>query len=262
MKLTSMYLVMGLTLLFSCKEKGSIKKQVKRDLLFEDNFDKITLSNKTWNYDLGDGCPNLCGWGNNERQIYTKENVAVKNGKLVIKATQKDSTYYSGKIHTKDKFEFQYGIVEVKAKLPEGHGLWPAIWMLGNDIDTKGWPACGEIDIMEYVGKEPQTLYTSLHTPSSYGNTINSKKTSVKNIEDGFHIYKTQWTAEAITFYIDDRKVYEYAPEQKDDKTWPYNKPFYIIINTAIGGNFGGPEVDDSIFPRDFEVDYIRVYKV
>ena len=95
MKLTSMYLVMGLTLLFSCKEKGSIKKQVKRDLLFEDNFDKITLSNKTWNYDLGDGCPNLCGWGNNERQIYTKENVAVKNGKLVIKATQKDSTYYS-----------------------------------------------------------------------------------------------------------------------------------------------------------------------
>ena len=115
---------------------------------------------------------------------------------------------------------------------------------------------------MEYVGKEPSTLYTSLHTPSSFGNTINSKKTLVKNLEKGFHIYKTKWTKESIRFYVDDNLVYEYAPIQKDEKTWPYNKPFYMIINTAIGGNFGGPKVDDTIFPKDFKVDYIKVYSI
>lgn len=157
--------------------------------------------------------------------------------------------------------EFQYGTVEVRAQLPRGHGLWPAIWMLGNDIDTNIWPGCGEIDIMEYVGREPHTIYTSLHTPASYGNTINSQKTRIENIEEGFHVYKAHWTNEAIAFYIDDAHVYTFSPSEKNDKTWPYDKPFYMLINMAIGGNFGGPDVDDSIFPQEFIVDYIKVYK-
>jgi len=138
--------------------------------------------------------------------------------------------------------------------------LWPAIWMLGNDIESIGWPACGEIDVMEYVGKKPGVIYTSMHTPSSHGNTINSEQTSIHNVEEDFHIYKMNWTQNAITFFVDENKVYEYAPTEKNEKTWPYDKPFYLILNVAIGGDFGGPEVDQSIFPKDFKVDYIKVY--
>ncbi|QMU63025.1 MAG: family 16 glycosylhydrolase [Flavobacteriaceae bacterium] len=250
-KLTS-FITILLPFIISCSEK---------EVIFEDHFSSQTLDESSWNYDIGDGCPNLCGWGNNERQLYTKENVSVKNGNLVITATKKDTAYYSGKIHTKQKVAFQYGIVEVRAKLPLGSGLWPAIWMLGNDIDENGWPNCGEIDIMEYVGKEPHTLYTSLHTPDSFGNTINSKKTIKENLEEGFHIYKTNWTKDEISFYLDDELVYTFSPEIKNIKNWPFNKPFYIVLNLAVGGNFGGPEVDDSIFPQKFIIDYVKVYK-
>jgi beta-glucanase (GH16 family) len=242
---------------FSCKEKAKEEK-----LIFFEDFKSEVLDETHWNYDLGNGCPNLCGWGNNERQFYTKKNIRLDNGNLIITATKTDSIYESGKIHTKSKIEFQYGTVEVRAKLPSGHGLWPAIWMLGNDINEIGWPACGEIDIMEYVGREPNIIYTSLHTPDSHGNTVNSKKTNLNNAEEGFHTYKTVWTKDFIEFYIDDTKVYTFSPEIKDDKTWPYNKPFYIILNLAIGGNFGGPEVDDSIFPQEFIIDYIKVYSL
>lgn len=238
----------------SCKTKTP-------KVIFEDHFDGSVLNQNYWNYDIGNGCPELCGWGNNERQIYTKKNVKVSDGKLIITATKKDTVYQSGKIHTKKKIEFQYGTVEVRAKLPIGHGLWPAIWMLGNDIDKNTWPGCGEIDIMEYVGKEPHTIYNSLHTPSSYGNTVNSKKTFKKDIEKGFHTYKTIWTKDFIEFYIDDEKVYTFSPKEKNEKTWPYNKPFYLILNLAIGGNFGGPEVDDSIFPKEFQIDYVKIYQ-
>ncbi len=247
--------------LFSCKnENKEMKIKKESALIFEEDFNKNSLNTSVWNYDLGDGCPQLCGWGNNERQLYTTENVSVENGELIIKATKKDSLYQSGKIHTKNNFEFQYGTVEVKANLPTGHGLWPAIWMLGNDIETIGWPACGEIDVMEYVGKKPSVIYTSMHTPSSHGNTVNSKQTAIQNIEEDFHIYKMDWTEKAITFFIDGKEVYEYAPEDKNEKTWPYNKPFYLILNMAIGGDFGGPKVDDAIFPKDFKIDYIKVY--
>ncbi|WP_299716139.1 glycoside hydrolase family 16 protein [uncultured Tenacibaculum sp.] len=254
---TPILLTALLILLLSCETKKETEK-----LIFHQDFNAQKLDTSLWNFDLGNGCPNLCGWGNNERQLYTKENVSVKDGKLVIKATKQDSSYFSGKIHTKSKFEFTYGTIEVKAKLPQGHGLWPAIWMLGHDIDKNTWPACGEIDIMEYVGKEPHTIYTSLHNSSSYGNTINSKKTRKKNIEEGFHIYKTEWSKDAIVFYIDGEKVYTYSPNEKDEKNWPYDKPFYLILNLAIGGNFGGPEVDDNIFPQEFIIDYIKVYSL
>lgn len=247
------FFIYALILIASCSDA--------QELIFEEQFEGNQLSEEFWNYELGDGCPNLCGWGNNERQIYTKKNVEVSNGNLIITASKNNTLYESGRITTKKKIEFQYGTVEVRAKLPEGHGLWPAIWMLGNDIDTNTWPGCGEIDIMEYVGREPSIIYTSLHTPDSFGDTLNSKKTTIDNIEEGFHTYKTNWTKESITFYIDGTEVYSFSPDEKNDKTWPFDKPFYVLINMAIGGNFGGPEVDDSIFPREFIIDYVKIYK-
>ena len=229
-------------------------------LVFEEHFDGNQLNEVYWNYELGDGCPNLCGWGNNERQIYNKANAVVDNGHLIISATKKGEVYNSSRITTKGKMEFQYGSIEVRAKLPKGKGIWPAIWMLGNDIDTNTWPACGEIDIMEYVGKQPGVIYNSLHTPDSYGATINSKQTHIADVENDFHVYRTDWTADKISFYIDSKEVYTFKPMTKNAQTWPFDKPFYLIINMAIGGHFGGPEVDDNIFPQDFIVDYVKVY--
>ena len=156
----------------------------------------------SWNFETGDGCPHLCGWGNNERQIYTKENHRIKDGLLFISARMEGETYTSTKITTKGKKEFKYGKIEVRAKLPLGVGLWPAFWMLGANIDLVGWPDCGEIDILEYVGKEPEYIFTSLHTRDSHGITLNTRKDIVKGIEEGFHTYAINWTEESIDFLI------------------------------------------------------------
>jgi beta-glucanase (GH16 family) len=233
----------------------------QRKLVWEENFNGTSLNEANWNYEIGNGCPDVCGWGNNERQIYTTKNHSVKNGFLIIEAKKQDSLYTSTRITTFGKREFQYGRIEARAKLPIGKGIWPAFWMLGSSIKTLGWPKAGEIDIMEYVGKNPQTLYTTLHTEDSHGNSINAKVTKIPNIEEGFHLFAIDWTKESISFYVDDLLVYTFNPALKNENTWPYDHPFYIIINMAIGGNFGGPEVDDTIFPQQYIVDYVKVYQ-
>ena len=233
----------------------------KRKLVWEENFNVNSLDEKVWNYELGDGCPDLCGWGNNERQIYTNQNHSIKDGNLLIEAKKTADNYSSTRITTQGKKEFLYGRIEARAKLPVGKGIWPAFWMLGNNIKSIGWPKCGEIDILEYVGREPHFVYTSLHTESSFGNTINTKKTKIDTIEEGFHIFAIDWTKEKIEFFVDNKSVYTYNPKLKNEATWPYNQPFYIVVNMAIGGNFGGHEVDDTIFPQQFLIDYIRVYQ-
>lgn len=233
----------------------------KRKLVWEENFKDNSLNDKVWNYDLGDGCPEICGWGNNERQIYTNQNHSIKNGNLLIEARKTGDNYSSTRITTQGKKEFLYGRIEARAKLPVGKGIWPAFWMLGNNIKSVGWPKCGEIDILEYVGREPHFVYTSLHTESSFGNTINTKKTKIDTIEEGFHIFAIDWTKDKIEFFVDNESVYTYNPKLKNDATWPYNQPFYIVVNMAIGGNFGGHEVDDTIFPQQFLIDYIKVYQ-
>lgn len=230
-------------------------------VIFEDNFEGEELNLENWNYEEGDGCPDLCGWGNNERQIYNRKYVSVEDGKLVIEAVKKGDQYFSGKINSKDKMEFQYGTIETRLKLPEGHGIWPAVWMLGTNISEVGWPASGELDLMEYVGREPNTIYSSLHTPASHGDTENSKKTVIEDIEEGYHIFKTIWSAENIQYFIDGKHVYTFTPKAYDDNHYPFRHPFYFLINMAVGGNFGGPEVDDSILPVKFYVDYIKVTK-
>jgi beta-glucanase (GH16 family) len=238
-----------------------LAQEAKRKLVWEENFDKPILDETVWNYELGDGCPNLCGWGNNERQIYTTQNHEIVNGKFIIHAKKEGNVYSSTKITTKDKKVFQYGRMEARAKLPVGHGIWPAFWMLGQNITQVGWPKCGEIDILEYIGREPQMVFTTLHTQASHGNTINTKKTKIPEIEEGFHVFALDWSKDKMDFFVDDVLVYTFQPEIKNEDTWPFNNPFYFIVDVAIGGNFGGPAVDDTVFPQDFIIDYIKVYQ-
>lgn len=232
-----------------------------KKLIWEENFNGSELNTTIWNFELGDGCPSICGWGNNEKQSYTNSNHIVSNGMLTIEIKKENENYTSTRITTAKKKEFQYGRIEARAKIPVGKGIWPAFWMLGSNIKEIGWPKCGEIDILEYVGREPHMAYTSLHTQDSHGNTINTKKTTISNIEEGFHLYAIDWTKDKIVFLIDDKEVYTFQPAPKNENTWPFNQPFYIIVNAAVGGNFGGHEIDDTIFPQKFEIDYIRVYQ-
>ncbi|WP_395067008.1 family 16 glycosylhydrolase [Flavobacterium sp.] len=238
----------------------SFAQKNERKLVWQENFDGKELNQKNWNFELGNGCPN-CGWGNNERQLYTKTNHTLKNGTLIITAQKEDSIYTSTRITTLGKKEFMYGRIEARAKLPIGKGIWPAFWMLGSSIKTVAWPKCGEIDILEYVGKNPHLVYTTLHTQDSHGNSINTKITTFPEIEEGFHVYAIDWTKDKIEFLVDNISVYTFQPQEKNENIWPFDHKFYIILNMAVGGNFGGPDVDDTIFPQQFIVDYIKVYQ-
>ncbi len=220
----------------------------------EFNVDGAPNSSK-WGYDLGAG-----GWGNNESQYYTNrpENVIVQNGILKIKTIKENfsgSSYTSARILTKGKFSFKYGKVEIKAKLPSGGGTWPALWMLGNNIDTVGWPASGEIDIMEAVGNTPNKIHGTLHHPGHSGGNGDGATTIIANASTEFHIYTLDWRADSIKFYVDNQLFYTFA----NSANLPFNQNFFIIINSAMGGNFGGA-IDPNFVSSTFEIDYIRVY--
>ena len=247
----------ALGILSSCKAQ-----EAKSQLVWADEFNDQSLDLSSWNFELGDGCPNLCGWGNNERQVYTTENHRLEDGNLIITAKKQGDNYTSTRITTQGKHEFKYGRMEARAKLALGKGLWPAFWMLGSNISKMGWPSCGEIDILEYVGKEENMVYTTLHVPDGHGDTAFSKKTKFETIEEGYHIYAAEWSPEQIEFFVDNQSVFVYNPEVKTKANWPFDEPFYFIINLAVGGNFGGPEVDDSVFPQEYLIDYVRVYKL
>ena len=246
---------------FLCFSAISTAQKTNYKLVWEEQFVGSQLDESIWNFELGNGCPNLCGWGNNELQVYTKNNHFVKDGYLTIIAKKVDGQYSSTRITTKSNKEFKYGRIETRAKLPIGKGIWPAFWMLGSNISEVGWPKCGEIDILEYIGKEPDVIFTSLHTQASHGNTINTKKTKIETIEEGFHIYAVDWNEQKMDFFVDEKLVYTFNPQLKNEYIKKKKKNFFIIINMAIGGNFGGPEVDNSIFPQEFIIDYIKVYQ-
>ncbi|MBD3582917.1 glycoside hydrolase family 16 protein [Flavobacterium selenitireducens] len=235
---------------------GLIAQKTGKKLVWEDNFDGKALNTNVWNFEYGAN-----GWGNNERQDYGDKNHSVANGKLTITVKKDDKGYTSTRITTKGKKEFKYGYMETRVKLPTGHGIWPAFWMLGSNISEAGWPKSGEIDIMEYIGREPHIAYTTIHTQDTHGANASSKKTEFKNIEKGYHTFACDWTKERIIFFVDDKAVYTYSPENKTENNWPFDQPFFFIINCAVGGNFGGPEVDEKIFPQEYVVDYVRVYQ-
>lgn len=231
-------------------------------LIWSQEFDGAKLDETYWNFQLGDGCPELCGWGNNEPQRYTRSNHRMEDGFLIIQGRKEDSIYTSTRITTQGKFEFQYGRVEVRAKLPKGRGVWPAIWLLGSNIGEVGWPRCGEIDIVEYLGRQPGHIFTSLHTAASWGDhTVNKKISEVPGIEEDFHRYEMDWTAERIRFLLDGEEIYTFIPSDRSEEVWPFDQPLYLIINMAIGGNFGGHDIDDTALPQDFVIDYVRVYR-
>lgn len=237
-------------------------------LVWSDEFDYTGLPEETkWSYDTAN---NSTGWGNNESQFYTKarlKNAEVKNGYLYINAIKEDYKgfkYTSARLVTKGKGDWLYGRIEVKAKLPNGRGMWPAIWMLPTDWAYGGWPASGEIDIMENVGYNPYVIVASAHT-ESYNHTRGTQKsatTTVSTCYSAFHVYALEWEANEYRVYVDDLLYFTFTNEGTGYKVWPFNKRFHLLLNVAVGGNWGGAQgIDDSVFPRTMMVDYVRVYQ-
>lgn len=235
-------------------------------LVWADEFDATGLPDASkWAYDTE---RNQAGWYNNELQYYAAgrlENSRVDNGRLVITARKEALTtaadyggqqYTSARLITRGLASWTYGFVEVRAKLPCGRGTWPAIWMLG----TGGaWPADGEIDIMEQVGAAPSRVFGTVHTQQSGGNGTGSAVT-VNDACTAFHNYQLTWTPDRLVLGVDDHNYYQYLNPKSGVAMWPFDKPQYLLLNLAIGGNLGGA-VDDTIFPVQMEIDYVRVYQ-
>jgi beta-glucanase (GH16 family) len=251
-------------------------------LVWSDEFDKPGAPDPAkWSYETG-------FVRNNEAQFYTsdrRENARVEDGMLVIEARKEQfknpafsptagagkrgrnrefADYTSASLTTLGKASWCYGRVEVRAKLPRGRGPWPAIWMLGTNITQVGWPACGEIDIMEFVGHDPGVINANIHT-SKYNHvkkTGKGAKITVKDVSDAFHIYAIEWTPDRLDFFVDDRKYFTFKNEGTGSDVWPYDKAQYLILNLAIGGAWGGAQgIDDSIFPQRYYIVYVRVYQ-
>jgi beta-glucanase (GH16 family) len=223
-----------------------------------------------WTYDLGGK-----GWGNQELETYTSrtQNAQIQNGNLVITALQENYTgadgitrnYTSARLKTQTLFTQAYGRFEARIKIPKGQGIWPAFWMLGNDITQNGWPKCGEIDIMENIGREPGTIHGSLHGPSSVANTSDSTSTvslpAGQNYSDDFHIYAIEWEPGAVRFYVDSDNYAKIKQSQwPAGGQWVFDHPFFIIVNLAVGGVWPGNPDASSQFPQQMLVDYVRVY--
>lgn len=227
-------------------------------LLWSEEFNTNGAPNSSvWGYDIGNGSG---GWGNQELQYYTSrsENIIVESGVLKITAKKEsynNMSYTSARLLSKNKYSFKYGRVEVRAKLPVGLGTWPAIWMLGSNIDTAGWPACGEIDIMEHKGNDLNKIYGTLHYPGHSGGNANGSTIVVSNVTSEFHIYRVDWTSSNISFYVDNQFFHSVA----NTSSLPFNQNFFLILNVAMGGTFGGT-VDPNFVSATMEVDYIRIY--
>lgn len=240
-------------------------------LIWSDEFNIPGLPDSSkWSYDKGRGCPGNCGWGNNELQFYTdhrKENARVENGTLIIEAIKEkfsDANYTSARLVSRNKGDWKYGRIEVKAKLPSGRGMWPAIWMLPTDWVYGGWPKSGEIDIMENVGYWPDSLFGTVHTNSYNGmlGTQKTKSTVIKDMSTAYHVYAVEWTKEKISFLVDGVKYNEFINDRSGSDGWPFDQKFHLLLNIAVGGNWGGKYgVDDTVFPQKMIIDYVRVYQ-
>ena len=214
-----------------------------------------------WTYEIGNGD---WGWGNGESQYYTSSlnNVRVEDGVLKITAKRENIAgfeYSSARIITRDKFEFQYGRVDIRAKLPTGVGTWPALWLLGANFNEVGWPACGEIDIMEHWGHDPTVIAGSIHTPMSHGDTWTHGYTTVNDYHEEFHIYSIDWNENRVQFFVDDVLYYTYSPSPQDSDSWPFDQEMFFILNVAMGGSWF--DIDPEFSESTMEVDYIRIYQ-
>ncbi|NMH26950.1 glycoside hydrolase family 16 protein [Flavobacterium silvaticum] len=226
-------------------------------LLWSDEFNTGTEpSASNWNRETGAG-----GWGNNEVQYYTTSatNSYIEDGMLHIKLKKENfsgSQYTSARLNSAGKFEFTYGRVEVRAKLPTGGGTWPAIWMLGANYGSAGWPGCGEYDIMEQVGNDPGKVLGTLHHPGHFGANGSSGNTMVPDCSSEFHVYATDWSPTSLKFYVDDNLFFTFP----NNPGIPFGHDFFLILNVAMGGNFGGT-VDPNFVESAMDIDYVRVYQ-
>ncbi len=267
-------------MMFACTDNDGVKKpniiipgppqdkgwEFESTPFWADEFDYEGLPDPArWSYDIGGS-----GWGNNELQYYTDrlDNAAVGNGVLTITARKENyenKQYTSTRLISKYKGDILYGRVEVKAKIPAGRGTWPAIWMLPTDWEYGGWPASGEIDIMEHVGYDLNKIHISTHSEAYYWR-IGTQRTATKVIENAtteFHLYRIDWTPYAIRGYIDDVHIFTSVNDGTGYKAWPFDKRFHLLLNIAIGGDWGGQQgIDDTIFPVSMEVDYVRFYNM
>ena len=262
MKKISM-LFIGCIIISACV--SPLLAQVNRKLVWNDEFNYKGLPDSTkWGYDVGGD-----GWGNHELQYYTNKktaNARVENGSLVIEAKKETigkNAYSSARLVTKGKYDFTYGHIDVRAKLPKGLGTWPAIWMLGSATPLK-WPDDGEIDIMEHVGYNQGVIHASAHT-KKYFHSIGTQKTattSLPDCSDAFHVYSLEWDAESIIMLIDNKAYFTFKNEHTGKEAWPFDKPFHLLLNIAVGGDWGGQKgVDENVFPQKMEIDYVRVYQ-
>jgi beta-glucanase (GH16 family) len=234
-------------------------------LVWNDEFNyRGQPDSSKWNYDTGGD-----GWGNNELQYYTKNkraNVRVENGYLIIEARKEkigENKFSSSRLISKGKGDWEYGRIEVRAKLPSGKGTWPAIWMLASTTPLQ-WPDDGEIDIMEHVGFDQGKIHGSIHC-KKYNHVIHTQKTDTIIVPDcskAFHIYALEWTEEKISIFVDKKKYFSFRNEHSGYEAWPFSQPFHLLLNIAVGGNWGGARgVDNNIWPQRMEIDYVRVFK-
>lgn len=230
-------------------------------LIWADEFNYSGLPDPAkWSYETG-----LVR--NNELQYYTEgrqKNARVENNRLILEAHKEDwegASYTSASIHTLGKASWQYGRIEVRAKVPAARGTWPAAWTLGVNFPAIGWPQCGEIDIMEHVGYDPGVIHGNVHygTPE-HRNANDSLR--IPDATEAFHVYAVEWDAEKIAFFVDDRRYFTFSKSDSPTGEWCYSHPHYLILNLAVGGAWGGKEgVDETAFPQRYEVDYVRVYE-
>jgi beta-glucanase (GH16 family) len=267
----SFLMLTAFTLVFSgCSTDETQTVTNFTELVMQDEFDiDGNLDSALWSFDIGNGEGTDAGpgWGNNELQYYTdrKENITVQNGILIITAKKESyegSSYTSAKILTKGKFSQAYGRFEARMRLPYGQGMWPAFWLLGDNIDEVKWPNCGEIDIMENRGQEPSITNGTVHGPGYSGGQAITKSYDLVNdrLDTGFHVFGIEWGPKYINFYVDDVLYNQITPADVTGE-WVFDRPFYIIINLAVGGSFVGSPNSETSFPQTLLVDYVRVYK-
>ena len=241
-------------------------------LVWSDEFDADSLDETHWNYLLGTGYNNDgSGWGNNELQYYRRENTRLADGKLIITARKENyenRSYTSSRLTTDDKQEITFGRIDVRAKLPIGQGIWPAVWMLGADFPaTQGWPAAGEIDIMEYLGHKPNTLYGTVHYGRDYleNRRYRGDSTRIEGSEPfhtQYHTFSIDWRRDTIDWLLDGERYHRFtaAEAQRSGQPYPFNAPQYLLINLAVGGNWPGSPDSTTQFPQELLVDYVRMY--
>lgn len=249
-------------------------------LIFHEEFDGPEINESIWNFNIGDGCPNLCGWGNAELEYYRRENAFIENGTLIIEArkehfmdpaTGKRYNYTSARLDTIGKLRVEPPFrVEVRAKLPAGKGIWPAIWMLGEEWslqNARAWPACGEIDIVELIGSEPDTIYGTVHAPFCYGGRgvgSSFRLPKGEGFSEDFHVFGVEVTSDYIVWFVDDQ-VYHLVTRAEFTQRgceWVFDKAFHLILNVAVGGYWPGYPDQTTVFPARMVVDWIRIFRV